>query len=136
MCWVTLRCKYAACQVMTHSPEKQGLTQLPNTSVKLHCVCATGWLQQEPSERYKSYDSDPYLLVQTEYLHDAWVQGDSPMRCNAFRTLYAHACMIKIVSALCSMVENQQVMSVKQVTAMCQPHNGLQVLLKVGDRLC
>ncbi len=74
--------------------------------------------------------------MQTEYLHDGWVQDDSPVCCNAFMTLYAHACMIKIVSALCSMVENQQVMTVKHVIATCQPHNGLQVLPKVGDKFC
>ncbi len=55
------------------------------------------------------------------------------MPCNAFMTLYAHACTIKSVSALCSRVEKQQVVSVKQVIATCQPYDGLQVLLKVGD---
>ena len=130
MCWVTLRCEYAACQVMTHSPEKQGLTQVPNTSL---CLCNR--LATTRAIR-KVKNHDPYLLVKTENVHDAWVQGDSPMRCKAFMTLYAHACMINIVSALCSMVEKQQVMSVKQVIATCQPHNGLQVLPKVGDKFC
>ncbi len=55
------------------------------------------------------------------------------MRCNALMTLYAHICMMNIVSALCSRVGNQQVMIVRQVLATCQPHVGLQVLLKVGD---
>jgi len=106
---------------------------LQNTFLRHTTVCVCNKLATTRAiGKFQKYDCDPYLLVQTYYLHNTWVKDDHFTRCNSW-TLYAHACMIKIVSALCSMVENQQVMTVKQVFAICQPHNGLQVLLKVSD---